>query len=43
VKLNPIHVGVRDLQAALDWLDHIWQIQRQFRNERMATVSQGVA
>jgi catechol 2,3-dioxygenase-like lactoylglutathione lyase family enzyme len=35
--LNHIHVGVRDLRAALDWLDRVWELRPQFQNERMAT------
>jgi len=38
MQLNHIHLGVRDLDAALDWLNRVWQVQPQFRNERMATV-----
>ena len=38
VKLNHIHLGVRDLPAALDWLERVWQLKPEFQNERMATV-----
>lgn len=41
MKLNHIHLGVRDLRAALDWLDRIWQLKPQFQNDRMATVPSG--
>jgi catechol 2,3-dioxygenase-like lactoylglutathione lyase family enzyme len=37
MKLNHIHVGVRDLKAALGWLDRVWQVKAEFQNERMAT------
>ena len=37
--LNHIHFQVRDIEAAIDWLDTIWQIRPGFRNERMATFS----
>ena len=37
--LNHIHLQVRDLKAAIHWLETIWQIQPGFRNERMATFS----
>lgn len=37
--LNHIHVGVRDLRGALDWLDRLWQVKAEFLNERMATFS----
>jgi predicted enzyme related to lactoylglutathione lyase len=36
--LNHIHIGVRDLNGALEWFDRVWQLQPQFKNERMATV-----
>jgi len=38
LKLNHIHVGVRDLAAALDWLDRVWKLKPQFHNDRMATI-----
>ena len=38
MQLNHIHLGVRDLDAALDWLDRVWQLKAEFSNERMATV-----
>src|SRR5262249_40154677 len=37
--LNHIHLGVRDLNAAVVWFDRILQLQPGFRNERMATFS----
>src|SRR3954470_14113356 len=39
MRLNHIHVGVRDLSGALDWLDRAWQMKAEFQNERMATFS----
>jgi hypothetical protein len=39
--LNHIHVGVRDLRGALEWLDRVWQVKADFQNERMATLSFG--
>ena len=39
--LNHIHLGVRDLRAALEWLDRIWQVKPQFQNDRMATIPFG--
>src|ERR1051325_2755843 len=36
--LNHIHVAVRDLSDALDWLERVWQLKAQFQNERMATL-----
>jgi catechol 2,3-dioxygenase-like lactoylglutathione lyase family enzyme len=41
MKLNHIHLGVRDLRATLDWLDRVWQVKAQFQNERMATIQFG--
>jgi catechol 2,3-dioxygenase-like lactoylglutathione lyase family enzyme len=38
VRLNHIHVAVRDLEGALDWLDRIWEVKAEFQNERMATL-----
>ncbi len=38
MKLNHIHLGVRDLPAALTWLHRIWQVDPRFQNERMAVV-----
>jgi catechol 2,3-dioxygenase-like lactoylglutathione lyase family enzyme len=39
MRLNHIHVGVRDLRGALHWLDRVWQAKAEFQNERMATFS----
>jgi catechol 2,3-dioxygenase-like lactoylglutathione lyase family enzyme len=39
MRLNHIHVAVRDLRGALDWLDRVWQVKAAFKNERMATFS----
>ena len=39
--LNHIHVAVRDLAGALAWLDKVWQLKAEFRNERMATLAFG--
>jgi catechol 2,3-dioxygenase-like lactoylglutathione lyase family enzyme len=39
MRLNHIHVGVRDLRGAVDWLDRVWQVKAEFQNERMATFS----
>jgi len=38
MNFNHVHLGVRDLGAALDWLERIWQLKPQFENERMATL-----
>jgi uncharacterized glyoxalase superfamily protein PhnB len=38
MRLNHIHVAVRDLGGALDWLDRVWQVKAEFQNERMATL-----
>jgi len=39
MKLNHIHIRVRDLAGALAWLDKIWAVKPSFQNERMASVS----
>jgi catechol 2,3-dioxygenase-like lactoylglutathione lyase family enzyme len=39
MRLNHIHVAVRDLRGALDWLDRVWQVKAEFQNERMATLA----
>lgn len=39
MRLNHIHVGVRDLAGALEWLDRVWQVKADFQNERIATLS----
>jgi catechol 2,3-dioxygenase-like lactoylglutathione lyase family enzyme len=41
MNLNHIHLGVRDLRTALDWLDRVWQLKPQFQNDRMATLRLG--
>ena len=41
MKLNHIHLGVRDLRGALDWLDRVWQLRPEFPNDRMATIPFG--
>lgn len=41
MQLNHIHLGVRDLGAALAWLDQVWQLKAEFQNERMATIAFG--
>lgn len=39
--LNHIHLSVRDLSAALAWLEKVWQLKPDFQNERMATIAFG--
>ena len=39
--LNHVHLGVRDLSGALEWLQRIWQVGPAFQNERMATLHFG--
>ena len=38
MRLNHIHVAVRDLKGALAWLERVWEIKADFENERMATL-----
>jgi hypothetical protein len=39
--LNHVHLGIRDLSGALEWLRRIWQMGPAFQNERMATLQFG--
>lgn len=41
MKGSHVHLGVRDLPAALQWLDKVWQLRPTFQNERMATLPFG--
>jgi len=41
MNFNHIHLSVRDLRTALNWLDRIWQLKPQFQNDRMATIPFG--
>jgi catechol 2,3-dioxygenase-like lactoylglutathione lyase family enzyme len=43
MNLNHIHLGVRDLRSALEWLDCVWQLKPEFQNDRMATIRFGSA
>src|SRR5688500_3791808 len=36
-----IHLGVRDLPAALTWLENVWQLHPTYRDERMASLPFG--
>jgi catechol 2,3-dioxygenase-like lactoylglutathione lyase family enzyme len=38
MNFNHIHLGVRDLPAALDWIGRIWQLTPELQNDRMATI-----
>jgi uncharacterized glyoxalase superfamily protein PhnB len=39
MKLNHIHIRVRDLPGALAWLDRVWDAKPTFQNEHLASVS----
>ncbi len=39
--LNHVHLGVRDLSGALEWLQRVWQVGPAFQHERMATLEFG--
>jgi uncharacterized glyoxalase superfamily protein PhnB len=39
--LNHIHLRVRELTAAVDWLGRVWQVHAGFTNDRLATFSFG--
>ena len=41
MRLNHIHVSVRDLAGALEWLERVWQLKSEFQNGRLATLSFG--
>ncbi len=41
MRLNHIHFAVRDLPAAVAWLEQIWDVRPTFRNERMAEIPFG--
>ena len=41
MQLNHVHVGVRDLKAAVEWLERVWNVCPAFQNERMAMMSFG--
>ena len=41
MRLNHIHLQVRDLPSALAWLDGVWGAPATFRNQRMAVVPFG--
>ena len=41
MRLNHIHFAVRDLPAAIVWLDQVWDVRPTFRNERMAEIPFG--
>ena len=36
-----VHLRVTDLRAAVQWLDHVWQVRPTFENDRMASVPFG--
>ena len=39
--LNHVHVGVRDLPGALEWVRSVWQVVPSFQNQAMATLQFG--
>lgn len=38
MRLNHFHFAVRDLSAAIGWLEQVWDVRPTFRNERMAVI-----
>src|SRR5436305_710716 len=38
MNMKRVHLRMRVLQVALDWLDRLWQLKPEFRNDRMATI-----
>ncbi len=41
MKGSHVHFGVRDLPAALHWLETVWDLKPTFRNDKMASLSFG--
>ena len=41
MRFNHVHVGVRRLPAALEWLERVWKLRPAFQNEHMATIDFG--
>ena len=41
MKGSHVHLGVKDLPAALQWLDKVWQLRPTFQDERMASLPFG--
>jgi uncharacterized glyoxalase superfamily protein PhnB len=39
MRFNHLHVQVRDLRSALEWLARVWDIRPSFENEGMAVLS----
>jgi uncharacterized glyoxalase superfamily protein PhnB len=39
MEFNHLHVGVRDLPAAMEWLAKVWDIEPSFQNESMASLT----
>jgi catechol 2,3-dioxygenase-like lactoylglutathione lyase family enzyme len=41
MRLNHIHVAVRNLGAAVEWLERVWRLKADFQNEHLAIFSSG--
>ena len=41
MKANHVHVGIRDLPAALVWLEQVWDLKPLFQIHRMAILAVG--
>jgi predicted enzyme related to lactoylglutathione lyase len=41
MKANHVHVGVRDLQAAVGWLERVWELKPVFQIPQMAIFAVG--
>lgn len=41
MKGSHVHLGVKDLPAALQWLDKVWQLRPTFQDQRMASLPFG--
>jgi len=41
MKGSHVHLGVKDVTAALQWLDKVWQVRPTFQSARLATLPFG--
>lgn len=36
MKINHVHMSVRNLPASIGWMSNVWEVQPSFENDRMA-------
>ena len=41
MKGTHVHLGVKDLSAALQWLDQVWELRPTFQDQRLASIPFG--